>query len=120
MDEIDAKWGVDKEGLSFLSRGATGRGVADMSNSDTAGEAVDDFLVGEDISDQAIGFVFVKFVPIGGDHAGRVLTTMLQHEEAFVDFHIGIAIVLDDTDDAAHSDWGATRALIWDGGGKEG
>jgi hypothetical protein len=48
------------------------------------------------------------------------LTTMLQHEEAFVDFHIGIAIVLDDTDDAAHSDWGATRALIWDGGGKEG
>lgn len=118
MDEVDAKWGVDKEGLSFLSRGTAGGGVADMSNSDTTWEPVDDFLVGENISDKAIGFVFVEFIPVGGDHAGRVLTPVLQHEEAFVDLYIGIAVVFDHTDDATHSDWGAACAVIWSGRGR--
>lgn len=36
VDEIDAQWAVDKEGLRLLGRAAAGSGVPHMPNANTA------------------------------------------------------------------------------------
>jgi len=60
-------------------------------------------LAGEHVLDKAVLLVLLELVPAGGDHACRVLATMLQHQQALVQLSIHVAFVFKNANDATHA-----------------
>ena len=57
-------------------------------------KAIKSALLPKNFSDKPVVLVLPKAVAVSGDHASTVLTTVLEHEQALVYFHTGVALSL--------------------------
>lgn len=73
-----------------------------MSNAAGSLHLGHDSLPSKDILHKSILLVFFELDPVSGHHACRVLTPVLEHEEALVELHVDGSIVLEDANDSAH------------------
>ena len=111
VDEKDSERGVDEERLGLRRGRGSGRRVTDVADPDVPRELVHDPLAVEDVLDETVLLLLDEPVPVGRHHPGRVLASVLEHEEALIKLEGGHALRLVDPDDPALPSDVATRPL---------
>ena len=97
----NALGGIDIERLGFSGTGAAGGRITNMGNAHGASK-VEHVTGMEDISHQTAAFAQVKLLPLAGDDARCILTTVLKHRQGFIKLLIHF-LIGDDTGNATHN-----------------
>ena len=101
MCQTDAVGRVDVERLRLGGFRATGRRVANVTDTHVARQAQHVARV-EHVTDEAVGPALLQSLLAPGDDASRILTAVLHHRQAIVERLVD-GVPANDSDNAAHA-----------------